>query len=100
MNPVWLAPASGQIQACGSLEVVFRSYRQASGLSQQHPADMLGYDRTYIAMIESGRKRITDRGTLARIARTLAIPRLCSGSQTHTTPMSRTPLLRRNGRQP
>jgi hypothetical protein len=35
---------------------------------------MLGYDRTYISMIESGRRNLTDRGTLAHIARTLAIP--------------------------
>jgi len=35
---------------------------------------MLGYDRTYISMIESGRRNITDRGALTRIARTLAIP--------------------------
>jgi transcriptional regulator with XRE-family HTH domain len=74
MNPAWLAPASGQIRACEDLGVVFRSYRQASGLSQQQLADMLGYDRTYITMIESGRRRITDRGTLARIARAMAIP--------------------------
>ena len=35
---------------------------------------MLGYDRTYISMIESGRRHLTGRGTLAHIARTLAIP--------------------------
>jgi DNA-binding XRE family transcriptional regulator len=74
MSPAWLSPASGQIQANGDLGVVFRSYRQASGLSQQQLADTLGYDRTYITMIESGRRRITDRGTLARIARALTLP--------------------------
>jgi transcriptional regulator with XRE-family HTH domain len=35
---------------------------------------MLGYDRTYISMIESGRRHFTDLGTLAHLARTLAIP--------------------------
>jgi transcriptional regulator with XRE-family HTH domain len=74
MSPAWLVPATGQIRADGDLGVVFRSYRQASGLSQQQLAGILGYDRTYITMIESGRRRITDRGTLARIARALAIP--------------------------
>jgi len=53
---------------------VLRSYRKANGLFQQDVADMLGYDRTYISMIESGRRNATDRGTLAYIARTLAIP--------------------------
>ena len=51
-----------------------RGYRRASALTQQQLADMLGYDRTYISMIESGRRNLTDRGTLAHIARTLAIP--------------------------
>jgi transcriptional regulator with XRE-family HTH domain len=74
MNRTWLAPASVEIQACGDLGVIFRSYRQAGGLSQQQLANMLGYDRTYITMIESGRRRITDRGTLARIAQALTIP--------------------------
>lgn len=35
---------------------------------------MLGVDRTYISMIESGRRKVTDRGALAYIARTLALP--------------------------
>jgi transcriptional regulator with XRE-family HTH domain len=74
MSPAWLAAASEPIQASGDLGRVFRSYRQGSGQSQQQLADMLGYDRTYITMIESGRRRITDRGTLARIARAMTIP--------------------------
>ena len=49
-------------------------YRRVCALTQQQLADMLGYDRTYISMIESGRRTLTDRGTLAHIARTLAIP--------------------------
>jgi transcriptional regulator with XRE-family HTH domain len=44
------------------------------GVTQQQVADLLGYDRTYISMIERGRRHVTDRGTLAHIARTLAIP--------------------------
>jgi transcriptional regulator with XRE-family HTH domain len=51
-----------------------RGYRRASALTQQQLADMLGYDRTYISMIESGRRSVTDRGTLVHIAGTLAIP--------------------------
>jgi transcriptional regulator with XRE-family HTH domain len=43
-------------------------------LTQQQLADMLGYDRTHISMIESGRRHVTGRGTLAHIADTLAIP--------------------------
>jgi transcriptional regulator with XRE-family HTH domain len=58
----------------GELGTILRGYRRASALTQQQLADMLGYDRTYISMIESGRRSVADRGTLAHIAGTLAIP--------------------------
>ena len=69
----WL-PAQGDPGPVRRLGDVLRSYRKANGLFQQDVADMVGYDRTYISMIESGRRNVTDRGTLAYIARTLAIP--------------------------
>jgi transcriptional regulator with XRE-family HTH domain len=68
----WLpAYAQGAGRALGD---ILLGYRKANGLHQQQLADMLGYDRTYISMIESGRRTVTDRGTLARIAAALAIP--------------------------
>ncbi len=69
--------AAAWVSAAGrgeDLGVILRGYGRASALTQQQLADMLGYDRTYISMIESGRRSVTDRGTLAHIARTLAIP--------------------------
>ncbi len=69
----WL-PAAERAGAGGDLGAILRGYRRACALTQQQLADMLGYDRTYISMIESGRRHLTGRGTLAHIARTLAIP--------------------------
>jgi transcriptional regulator with XRE-family HTH domain len=69
----WLS-AAGRDGAGGDLGAILRGYRRVSALTQQQLADMLGYDRTYISMIESGRRNVTDRGTLAHIAGTLAIP--------------------------
>jgi transcriptional regulator with XRE-family HTH domain len=69
----WL-PTAERARAGGDLGAILRGYRRASTLTQQQLADMLGYDRTYISMIESGRRQVTGRGTLAHIARTLAIP--------------------------
>ena len=43
-------------------------------MTQQQLADLLGYDRTYISMIECGRRAVADRGTLTRLARKLGIP--------------------------
>ena len=70
---VWL-PAAERAGAGGDLGAILRGYRRACALTQQQLADILGYDRTYISMIESGRRHLTDRGTLAHIARTLAVP--------------------------
>jgi transcriptional regulator with XRE-family HTH domain len=69
----WL-PAAARGQQRGDLGAILRGYRHASALTQLQLADLLGYDRTYISMIECGRRSVTDRSTLTRIARTLAIP--------------------------
>ena len=69
-----MAASGGAGRAGGDLGAILRGYRRACALTQQQLADTLGYDRTYISMIESGRRHLTDRGTLAHIARTLAIP--------------------------
>ena len=64
----------GGSELFGDLGAILRAHRHASGLTQQQLADSLGFDRTYISMIECGRRSITDRGTLTRIARRLVPP--------------------------
>jgi transcriptional regulator with XRE-family HTH domain len=58
----------------GSLGQVLVEYRRAGRITQQQLADLLGFDRTYISMIETGRRAVADHSTLAHVARTLAIP--------------------------
>jgi transcriptional regulator with XRE-family HTH domain len=69
----WLS-ATGRGSPGGNLGAILLGYRHAGGLTQQHLADLLGFDRTYISMIETGRRSVTDSRTLTHIARTLAIP--------------------------
>ena len=69
-----LAIRGGPQRARRGSGAILRGYRHASGMTQQHLADLLGFDRTYISMIECGRRSVSDRGTLTHIARTLAIP--------------------------
>ena len=69
----WLSAAE-RAGAGRDAGAILRGYRRACALTQQQLADMLGYDRTYISMIGSGRRHLTGRGTLAHLARTLAIP--------------------------
>ena len=78
----WLV-AAGRGKPGADLGTLLRSYRHASALTQQQLADLLGFDRTYISMIECGRRSVTDRGTLAHIATTLAMPPHILGIAAH-----------------
>lgn len=69
----WL-PTADRGNRRRSLGAILLGYRHAGRLTQQHLADLLGFDRSYISMIERGRRNVTDHGTLAHIARVLAIP--------------------------
>ncbi|OLT15505.1 hypothetical protein BJF78_01645 [Pseudonocardia sp. CNS-139] len=53
---------------------MLRTYRRLNGISQERLAALLGYDKTYISMIETRRRVINDVGTLRQIAHTLGIP--------------------------
>jgi transcriptional regulator with XRE-family HTH domain len=65
--------ASAALQS-RDLGLILRVYRQINRLSQERLAAVLGYDKTYISMIETHRRSISDIGTLRHIAHTLGIP--------------------------
>ena len=60
--------------ATGELAVIVRAYRSVTGMSQRRLAEQLGYDPTYISMIETGRREVTDVATRLRFARRLGLP--------------------------
>jgi transcriptional regulator with XRE-family HTH domain len=70
----WTDQASYQALHSGDLGAILRAYRRINGLSQEKLAAVLGYDNTYISMIETGRRNVHDVATRRHIARTLAIP--------------------------
>lgn len=70
----WTDRASRQALRSGDLGAILRAYRRVNGLSQEKLAVVLGYDKTYISMIERGRRAVHDVATRRHIARTLAIP--------------------------
>jgi transcriptional regulator with XRE-family HTH domain len=78
----WLA-AAWRSKPRADLGSLLRAYRNTSGMTQQQLADLLGFDRTYISMIECGRRSVTDLGTLAHIASTLAVPPYVLGIAGH-----------------
>ncbi|MEU5853056.1 helix-turn-helix transcriptional regulator [Saccharopolyspora shandongensis] len=71
---MWSAPEASIALATRDLATILRVYRRLNRLSQEKLAAVLGYDKTYISMIETGRRTISDVATRRHIARTLGLP--------------------------
>lgn len=71
---LWISDNARIALASGDLATIVRAYRAATGVSQRQLAERLGYDPTYISMIETGRREINDVATRRRIAQHLGIP--------------------------
>jgi len=71
---MWSAREAATALASRDLATILRTYRRLNGFSQQRLADLLGYDKTYVSMIETGRRAINDIGTRRHLARTLGLP--------------------------
>jgi hypothetical protein len=71
---LWTSPHAAAALATGDLGVMIRTWRHATGTSQLALADKLGYDPSYISMIETGRRDVVDIVNRRRIAQHLGIP--------------------------
>jgi transcriptional regulator with XRE-family HTH domain len=71
---VWASEEAAAALATRDLAAILRAYRRFNGFSQQQLAELLGYDKTYVSMIENGRRSINGVGTLRHIARALGLP--------------------------
>jgi transcriptional regulator with XRE-family HTH domain len=80
---LWSGPQAATALATPDLGVILRTYRLLNGLSQEKLAALLGYDKTYVSMIETGRRVISDVATRRHIAAMLALPAHVLGI-THT----------------
>ena len=65
----WTDPAAAQALRSRQLGLILRAYRTASGLTQEQLAARLGYDKTYVSMIETGRRAVHDVPARRHIAR-------------------------------
>ncbi|MCP3754923.1 helix-turn-helix transcriptional regulator [Streptomyces sp. TBY4] len=75
-SPHWLAgeteratPPDGS-----NLADVLKAYRALHKLKQQDLADLLGYDQSYVSLLERGKRNIRDMDELRRLAAALALP--------------------------
>ncbi|MFW5421000.1 helix-turn-helix transcriptional regulator [Nocardiopsis sp. CNT-189] len=71
---IWVRPEARAALASGEAGAMLACYRRLTGLSQAVLAQHLGYDPSYICLLERGRRRISDRAGLAHLSRRLGIP--------------------------
>ena len=70
----WATPPAQAILAKRELGTILRYHRQLHGLSQTVLGAQLGYDKTYISLLENGRRTIPDVASRRRIAEVLGLP--------------------------
>ncbi|MFC0116122.1 helix-turn-helix transcriptional regulator [Kibdelosporangium aridum] len=71
---MWSAPEATTALRSRDLATILRVYRRLNRISQERLAALLGYDKTYVSMIETRRRIISDVSTRRHIARTLGLP--------------------------
>ncbi|GAB3494035.1 helix-turn-helix transcriptional regulator [Amycolatopsis cihanbeyliensis] len=71
---MWSSSEASSALRSRDLATILRAYRRLNRLSQEQLAAVLGYDKTYVSMIETRRRTISDVGTRRHIAHTLGLP--------------------------
>ncbi|MDH6109191.1 transcriptional regulator with XRE-family HTH domain [Kitasatospora sp. MAP12-15] len=70
----WATPQAERVLERRRLGEILKYHRAVNGLSQTALGAALGYDKTYISLLENGRRTILDLPSLRHIARTLGLP--------------------------
>jgi transcriptional regulator with XRE-family HTH domain len=71
---MWSDPAAAEALGSRDLASILRAYRTANRLSQESLAALLGYDKSYVAMIETRKRTPGDIAGRRHIARALGLP--------------------------
>lgn len=71
---LWSGQEATAALATRDLGTILKIYRKLNGLSQDGLAAVLGYDKSYVSMIETRRRTISDIPTRRHIARVLGLP--------------------------
>ena len=71
---LWTAPDAQRVLGSHDVGAILKTYRQLNGLSQRALGEQLGFDPSYVSLLERGLRTITDRGTLGYLSRRLGIP--------------------------
>ncbi len=70
----WATTAAQAVLERRDLGAIFRFYRAANNLNQTQLGVLLGYDKTYVSLLETGRRQLTDIGSIERVCERLGLP--------------------------
>ncbi|GHJ39961.1 helix-turn-helix domain-containing protein [Streptomyces sp. TS71-3] len=70
----WATPQAGAVLATRDLGTILRFHRTVHGLNQTELGQLLGYDKTYVSLLELGKRSIDDIGSRRHIAAALRLP--------------------------
>ncbi|MBM9508058.1 helix-turn-helix domain-containing protein [Actinacidiphila acididurans] len=70
----WATPEAQAVLATRNLGTILRFYRRTNRLSQTELGAVLGYDKTYISLLEGQKRTLNDVGSLEQVSRLLGLP--------------------------
>ncbi|MBE1530375.1 helix-turn-helix domain-containing protein [Actinomadura algeriensis] len=70
----WATPQAQRVLATGDLGKILRFHRAVHGINQTTLGRLLGYDKTYISMLELGKRTLDDVGSRRQVADRLRLP--------------------------
>ncbi|MFI6285699.1 XRE family transcriptional regulator [Streptomyces sp. NPDC051018] len=70
----WATPQAQPVLAAGDLGGILRFYRSVHRLNQTQLGSLLGYDKTYISAVETGKRSLDDVGSRRRVCEQLRLP--------------------------
>ncbi len=70
----WATPQAEAILATRDVGAILRFHRAVHGINQTELGQLLGYDKTYISLLELGKRSLEDIGSRRHIAQTLRLP--------------------------
>lgn len=70
----WATPQAEAVLATRDMGAILRFYRTVHSLTQSQLGDLLGYDKTYISLVERGRRRLDDLASRRHVAVRLQLP--------------------------
>ncbi|WP_406438980.1 helix-turn-helix domain-containing protein [Streptomyces sp. NBC_01613] len=70
----WATPQAEAVLATRDLGAILRFHRAVHGMNQSELGQLLGYDKTYISLLELGKRSLEDVGSRRHIAESLRLP--------------------------